>query len=175
MKKHGLLTLLAAAPLLLQPWVMLAQGPSGCAMPLPEGAYWMSSPYGMRVHPLAGVPRMHLGVDLACPTGTPVHAAAGGVVAFAGRWGCYGTVLILRHPGDVVTLYAHLSRIAPGLRPGVFVGKGRVIALSGATGCVTGSHLHFEVWQAGKRINPVVVCAPFLRQARRSRSVEVMD
>lgn len=176
MKKHGLLVLLVAAPLLLQPWVMmLAQEPSGCALPLPDGAYWMSSPFGMRS--VNGVPRMHMGLDLACSVGTRVHAAAGGVVAFAGRWGCYGEVVILRHPGDVVTLYAHLSRIAPNLRPGMSVRAGQVIALSGESGCVRGvrpGHLHFEVWQAGKRINPMLVCASVLpRPSKRSRTVEV--
>jgi murein DD-endopeptidase MepM/ murein hydrolase activator NlpD len=68
-------------------------------------------------------------------------------------------VLVLRHPGDVMTLYAHLSRIAPGLRPGVFVCKGQVVALSGATGCVTGSHLHLEIAKGGKPVNPMLACA----------------
>lgn len=170
MYRQRFLTLLGAAVLVLSPWaVMLAQSVGGsCTLPLPDSAYWISSRYGPRIHPLAGVPRKHLGVDLACPTGTAVHAAADGVVTYAGRWGCYGRVVILRHPGDVVTLYAHLSRIAPGLRPGEPVCKGQVIALSGASGCVTGSHLHFEVWEAGQRINPLLVCARYVPTLKRS-------
>jgi uncharacterized membrane protein YgcG len=162
MIKRRWITLLGAYSLFLLPWAVLEAGEHGgasCAPPLPESAYRISSPYGMRMHPRAGVRRMHFGVDLACPMGTPVHAVSGGVVAFAGRLGCYGKVLMLRHPGDVMTLYAHLSRIAPSLRPGVFVCKGQVVALSGATGCVTGSHLHFEVWKAGRRVNPMLACA----------------
>jgi murein DD-endopeptidase MepM/ murein hydrolase activator NlpD len=172
MNKRRWITLFGAAGLfLLAGAAMRAGNTGGCALPLPQNTYWISSPYGMRVHPLAGVRRMHNGVDLACPRGTRVHAISGGVVAFAGRWGCYGEALVIRHPGDVMTLYAHLSRIAPGLRRGVTVLQGEVIGLSGATGCVTGSHLHFEVWKAGKRVNPMT-CA-VLRLARASTLKEV--
>lgn len=156
--KQGCLRLLVSVGLLLPGTGMSAPHASSCAMPLPDSAYWISSRYGMRVHPLAGVLRMHYGVDLACPKGTPVHAAAAGVVAFAGRWGCYGKVVMIQHPGHVTTLYAHLSRFAAGLRPGMPVHGGQVVAFSGASGCVTGAHLHFEVWDAGQRVNPLLVC-----------------
>lgn len=161
-----LMTLCAA--LLLLPWGILRAESGSCRLPLPQEGFRVSSPFGMRVHPLAGVRRMHWGVDLASPKGTPVHAVRGGVVVFAGRSGCYGKVVMLRHSGDVITLYAHLSRIA-GLHPGMVVREGDVIGLVGATGCVTGSHLHFEWWEAGQRVNPALRCAALLRQVKRKR------
>ena len=156
------------AVLFLLPWGTLRAESGSCGLPLPQEGFRVSSPFGMRVHPLAGVRRMHWGIDLASPKGTPVHAVRGGVVVFAGRSGCYGKVLMLRHSGDVITLYAHLSRIA-GLRPGMVVRQGDVIGLVGASGCVTGSHLHFEWWEAGRRVNPAVRCAALLRQVKRKR------
>ena len=153
---------LFAAGLFLLPWASLqARDIGACeAAPLPRGVYRVSSPWGMRVHPLAHVWRMHYGLDLACPRGTRVRAVSDGVVQFAGSWGCYGNVVILRHPVEVITLYAHLSRIKAGLKPGVCVKAGEVIGAVGATGCTDGgSHLHFECWKAGRRINPVLICA----------------
>jgi murein DD-endopeptidase MepM/ murein hydrolase activator NlpD len=134
------------------------------AAPLPQGAYRVSSPWGMRLHPLAHVWRMHYGLDLACPRGTRVSAVSHGVVIFAGRWRCFGNVVILAHPGDVVTLYAHLSALAPSLKPGVYVRSAQVIALTGSSGCVSGPHLHFEVWLRGRPMNPELVCIALQRQ-----------
>lgn len=99
---------------------------------------------------------MHWGVDLACPMGTPVRAVGDGVVVFAGRAGCYGRVIVLRHPGDVVTLYAHLSHVI--VQRGRGVREGELIGTVGATGCVTGSHLHFELWKGRQRVNPLAGC-----------------
>ena len=151
------------AALLLLASALRAKDVSVCEVaPLPKGIYQVSSPFGPRVHPLSHVWRMHWGIDLKCPVGTPVSAVSNGVVLFAGRWGCYGNVVILYHPGEIITLYAHLSRIFPGLCRGVRVRAGQVIALSGATGCVTGPHVHFECWLGSqrRRVNPVLVCAP---------------
>lgn len=164
---NKLFTTLCAA-LFLLPWGILRAESGSCGLPLPQNGYRVSSPYGMRVHPLARVRRMHVGVDLACPKGTPVRAVRGGVVVFAGRSGCYGKVLMLRHSGDVITLYAHLSRI-PGLRPGMVVREGDVIGLVGATGCVTGSHLHFEWWESGQRVNPALRCAALRSRVKQKR------
>jgi murein DD-endopeptidase MepM/ murein hydrolase activator NlpD len=80
-----------------------------------------------------------------------------GIVLFAGRWGCYGKVVVLRHSGDVVTLYAHLSQVK--VLRGWSVRQGEVIGAVGATGCVTGSHLHFELWMRRQRVNPLAGCA----------------
>lgn len=125
--------------------------------PLPQGTYRVSSRFGMRVHPLSETWRMHWGLDLACPTGTPVSAVNDGIVVFAGRRSCYGKVVVLLHPGDVVTLYAHLSQVT--VRKGWHVRRGDVIGAVGTTGCITGSHLHFEMWKGRKRINPLLRCA----------------
>jgi murein DD-endopeptidase MepM/ murein hydrolase activator NlpD len=111
----------------------------------------------MRVHPVSETWKMHWGVDLACPAGTPVSAVSDGTVVFAGRRGCYGKVVVLRHPGNVMTLYAHLSQVT--VRRGWHVREGEVIGAVGATGCVTGSHLHFELWKGRQRVNPQVQCA----------------
>lgn len=160
MNKRRWISIFGAACLfLLAVMAMRAGNVRGCALPLLENTFNVSSSYGMRVHPLTGIRRMHYGVDLACPRGTPVHAVSGGSVVFAGRKGCYGEVLVISHPGDVMTLYAHLWRIAPGLRRGVLVRQGQTIGLVGASGCVTGSHLHFELWKAGQRVNPALMCA----------------
>lgn len=156
---------LCAAGLVLLPWGVMKAQSGSCGLPLPRNAYWISSAYGMRLHPLARVQRMHGGLDLASAKGTPVYAVKSGVVAFAGRCGCYGNLVVLRHPGDVLTLYAHLSRISPLLSAGASVVQGEIIGLVGETGCVTGPHLHFELRKAGQRLNPLLNCAA-LRASR---------
>ena len=149
---------IAVGLLLLASTCLWASDVAACgAAPLPQGSYRVSSRFGMRVSPLSEAWRMHWGVDLACPPGTPVSAVSDGIVVFAGRRSCYGKVVVLRHPGNVVTLYAHLSRVT--VRRGWHVRKGDVIGAVGATGCVTGSHLHFELWQGRTRVNPLVRCA----------------
>ncbi len=150
------------------------QDETACAAPLPDKSFWVSSPYGLRIHPLTHAWRFHTGVDLACNVGTPVYAAYSGVVVLAGRWGCYGNALLLRHPGGVMTLYAHLSRIGKGLRPGVHVDKGERVALSGASGCVRGAHLHFEVWKKGHHTNPARECGPQLRLISQHKEKETI-
>jgi len=163
MSKRRWMRLWAAGASLLMCQILGAENPR-CGMPLPQGSYRVSSPYGMRVHPISGVRRIHWGSDLASPVGTPVYAMRDGVVVLAGRCGCYGNVLVVVDSGNVVTLYAHLSRFAAGLRPGVAVKLGEFIGRVGATGCVTGPHLHFEVWNAGKRINPETACESLPKQ-----------
>lgn len=135
--------------------------------PLAQGTWRVSSRFGMRLHPLDEIWRMHWGVDLASARGTPVTAVGDGVVVFAGRWGCYGKVVVLKHPGDVATLYAHLSQVK--VRRGWRVRQGDVIGKVGATGCVTGNHLHFELWKGQRRVNPLVRCAA-LRAAEVKKS-----
>lgn len=103
----------------------------------------VTSGFGSRVHPVTGEFRLHAGVDVAAAMGAPVRAAAGGVVSFAGTLGAYGTAVTIDHGGDVVTLYAHQSSVA--VAAGMQVRPGQVIGRVGATGVVTGPHLHFEV------------------------------
>jgi len=114
----------------------------------------ITSLFGMRLHPILGFTRMHQGVDFAAPTGSPVLAAGDGVVEEA-RWsGGYGRWLKLRHGDGLETGYAHLSAWAAGIAPGAPVRRGQVIAYVGATGLATGPHLHYEVFRAGRRIDP---------------------
>jgi len=108
----------------------------------------VTSPFGMRWG------RMHYGVDIACPTGTPVKAAGSGRVDRAGWAGTAGNRVGVKHePSNVETVYMHLSSIA--VRPGEGVVQGQVIGLSGSTGRSTGPHLHFEVHVAGTPVDPL--------------------
>jgi len=114
----------------------------------------VTSAFGLRDHPVLGFTRMHQGVDFAAPIGTPVHAAADGEVAEIGFAGGYGRRIILRHPDGAETLYGHLSAFGLGLKPGDRVRQGSVIGLVGASGVVTGPHLHYELTVAGRKQNP---------------------
>lgn len=100
---------------------------------------------------------MHEGVDLAARIGTPIHAAADGVVRAVGPNGGYGNYIRIEHDERLVTAYAHLSRFAPGLRPGKRVVRGELIGRVGNTGRSTGPHLHFEVLSDGKPTNPLAL------------------
>jgi murein DD-endopeptidase MepM/ murein hydrolase activator NlpD len=120
----------------------------------------MTSGFGKRRHPILGYMRAHQGVDFGAGTGTPILAAGDGVVVKASRWGGYGNWLQIRHSGGWDTGYGHISRYARGIRPGVHVRQGQVVAYVGATGLATGPHLHYEVWQRGRRVNPVGAKVP---------------
>jgi len=120
----------------------------------------MTSRFGMRRHPILGYNRMHQGIDFGAGSGTPVFAAGDGVVVEARRWGGYGNWVRIRHSGGFDTGYAHLSRFAKGLRAGQSVNQGQVIAYVGSTGASTGPHLHYEIWQRGKRVNPIGAKVP---------------
>jgi len=120
----------------------------------------LTSSFGKRRHPILGYMRAHQGVDFGAGAGTPILAAGDGVVVRSGRWGGYGNWLQIRHQGGWDTGYAHISRYARGVRPGVRVRQGQVVAYVGSTGLATGPHLHYEVWQRGRRVNPVGAKAP---------------
>lgn len=107
-----------------------------------------------RLHPILRQPRPHLGTDYRAPYGTPVLATGAGVVVRAGRWGGYGLMVAIRHPKGIETRYAHLSRLAPGLRPGLRVTQGTVIGYSGSSGLATAPHVHYEFLKNGRQINP---------------------
>mgnify|MGYP000285563482 CR=1 FL=1 len=117
----------------------------------------ISSNFGMRRHPIDGYRKMHRGVDFRAPTGTPIVAAGNGVIDYLGRRGGYGKYIRIRHTGTYKTAYAHMSRYAQGLRSGMSVKQGDVIGYVGSTGRSTGPHLHFEVIENGKRINPMQI------------------
>jgi len=118
----------------------------------------ISSGFGMRRHPFLRSWRAHAGVDYAAPTGTRVRAAGDGVVAFAGRKGGYGNVVILHHRGQYSTLYAHLSRV--NVRRGTRVTQGDIVGHVGSTGWATGPHLHYEFQIAGRSRNPYAIAMP---------------
>jgi murein DD-endopeptidase MepM/ murein hydrolase activator NlpD len=113
----------------------------------------ISCPFGYRIHPITRVHSMHTGVDIACPTGTPVHAAADGEVIVASWMGAYGNAVVIDHGGGVSTLYGHNSRLL--VKNGQRVKKGQVIAKAGSTGWSTGPHCHFEKRVNGKPVNPL--------------------
>lgn len=120
----------------------------------------VSSGYGMRKHPVLGYSRMHKGVDFAAPVGTPIFAAGDGVIEKIGRWGAYGNYVRIRHNGNIKTAYAHLNAFGKGLSNGSRVKQGQVIGYVGATGRVTGPHLHYEVMMNNEHINPNSVRLP---------------
>ncbi len=113
-----------------------------------------------RRHPVLNRFRAHRGVDYAAPHGTPVKATGEGRVVFRGRKGGYGKVVMIRHGARYVTVYAHLSRFARGVRPGRRVRQGQVIGYVGATGLATGPHLHYEFRVDGVHRNPLTVRLP---------------
>ena len=98
-----------------------------------------------RYHPTLKTYRPHRGTDFAAPRGTPVYAPAKGLVKFVATLSGYGNVVYLKHGPELVTVYAHLSRFAKGLKSGNRVKKGELIAYVGSTGLSTGPHLHYEI------------------------------
>ncbi len=123
----------------------------------------VTSPFGMRLHPIRRSWRMHTGIDYAAPRGAPIRAVRDGTVAYAGWRGGYGIMVALDHDEGVTTYSAHMSAIAP-LKIGQKVKAGDVIGLVGATGFATGPHLHFEVRINGIPVDPALNLAgsPYL-------------
>lgn len=112
----------------------------------------VTSPFGLRVHPVTGVRKLHDGTDIGAACGTPVHASAGGVVIASGYDGAYGGRITIRHRPGLETSYAHLSARTASV--GAMVDAGEVIGRVGSTGMSTGCHLHFMVVQDGHPANP---------------------
>ena len=134
-----------------------------------------------RVHPVLHKIRAHNGVDYGSPTGTPIRATADGTVRFAGSKSSYGKTVILNHGTDIRTLYAHMSRISNKVANGKRVKQGDVIGYVGATGRVTGAHLHYEFQKNGKHVDPLKVefpaAAPLqadLRDELRALSIDLL-
>lgn len=120
----------------------------------------ISSGFGKRQHPVLGYTKMHKGVDFAAPIGTPVYAAGDGVVEKAEPWGAYGNYLRIRHNTTYSTAFGHLNGYAKGVRAGVRVRQGQIVAYSGNTGRSTGPHLHYEVMVSGEQVNPLNIKMP---------------
>lgn len=114
---------------------------------------WLSSYYGMRVHPISGKKEMHKGVDLAGKKDSEIVAVAAGVVTYSGdRW-AYGNMVEIDHGNGYITRYAHNTKNL--VKVGARVAKGQSIALMGSTGRSTGPHVHFEVIKNGRHVDPV--------------------
>jgi murein DD-endopeptidase MepM/ murein hydrolase activator NlpD len=119
----------------------------------PVASYvYVSSRFGLRIHPITGVQKTHTGMDIASNQGTAVYASDGGTVTLAGWNGGYGNCIMIDHGNGYVTLYGHLSAI--NVSQGQTVSQGETIGAVGSTGNSTGPHLHFEVLQNGTRIDP---------------------
>lgn len=120
--------------------------------PLPESVR-ITSPFGVREHPILGGWRMHAGVDLGTSIGTPVHAVAEGTVRRASADGVNGRILVLDHGRGVVTTYCHNDTLL--VRNGQHVQRGQVVARSGSSGRTTGPHLHYQLDLAGEPVDPL--------------------
>lgn len=128
-----------------------SQSPAA-SMGLPVQGGVVSSEFGLRKLADDAAPRMHDGLDIAAPTGTPIQAALGGTVSHAGWIKGYGHSVILDHGDGTTTLYAHASELL--VTPGDRVDRGAEIARVGSTGHSTGPHLHFEVRKEGRAVDP---------------------
>jgi len=122
-------------------------------MKTPINGARLSSPFGMRKHPIDGFNKMHKGTDFAAPMGTPIMASGDGIVKKAGWCGGGGNCVVIKHNSTYQTIYAHMSKFASGIRSGVRVKQAQVIGYVGSTGKSTGPHLHYEVVVNGKKVN----------------------
>ena len=113
----------------------------------------LSSPFGMRKHPIDGYNKMHKGTDFAAPMGTPIMASGDGVITRAKWCGGGGNCIKIKHNFTYQTIYAHMKSFARGIKLGLRVKQGQIIGYVGSTGNSTGPHLHYEVIENGKKIN----------------------
>ncbi len=129
-------------------------------MKTPINGARLSSPFGMRKHPIDGFNKMHKGTDFAAPMGTPIMASGDGVVTRA-RWcGGGGNCIKIKHNTTYQTIYAHMKNFARGIKEGSRVKQGQIIGYVGSTGKSTGPHLHYEVIENGKKINSQTLKLP---------------
>ncbi len=129
-------------------------------MKTPINGARLSSPFGMRKHPIDGFNKMHRGTDFAAPMGTPIMASGSGVIKKAGWCGGGGNCVVIKHNSTYKTIYAHMSKFAVGIKSGVRVKQGQVIGYVGSTGKSTGPHLHYEVVVNGKKVNSQTLKLP---------------
>lgn len=146
-------------------FILLAALQSGCATkagggggvpsiwPIPTQGMVISSPFGMRPQPPSGRMRLHKGVDLQVPEGTPVYVTADGIVSFSGEQRDYGNIIVVDHANDLQTAYAHLKKRR--VKQGDAVAQGQLIGNVGKSGNATTWHLHYEVRRKGVPIDPM--------------------
>lgn len=125
---------------------------------IPREGGVIGSDFGLRAHPILSITRLHAGVDIAAGAGTPVLAAASGIVLAAEVRGGYGTTAVLAHGSSLSTVYAHNQSLEVAV--GDIVEQGDVIARAGSTGLSTGPHIHFETRLKGTPVNPRSILAP---------------
>jgi len=128
----------------------------------------LTSYFGKREDPLTGLGAFHPGVDIPAPMGEAVRVSGDGIVVRAERAGNYGLLIVVEHGGGITTYYGHLSKIE--VVAGQEVRRGQIIGAVGATGRVTGPHLHYEVRQGGSPVNPYVFLKDSPRPARTSET-----
>ena len=129
-------------------------------MKTPINGARLSSPFGMRKHPIDGFNKMHRGTDFAAPIGTPIMASGNGIIKKAGWCGGGGNCVVIKHNSTYQTVYAHMSKFARDIRSGVRVKQGQTIGYVGSTGKSTGPHLHYEVIVNGKKVNSQTLKLP---------------
>ena len=129
-------------------------------MKTPINGARLSSPYGMRKHPIDGYNKMHKGTDFAAPKGTPIMASGNGIIQKVGWCGGGGNCVKIKHNSTYQTVYAHMSKFARGIKKGVRVKQGQTIGFVGSTGKSTGPHLHYEVIVNGKKVNSQTLKLP---------------
>jgi len=129
-------------------------------MKTPINGARLSSPFGMRKHPIDGFNKMHKGTDFAAPMGTPIMASGDGIIKKAGWCGGGGNCVVIKHNSTYQTVYAHMSKFAKGIKSGLRVKQAQIIGYVGSTGKSTGPHLHYEVIVNGKKINSQTLKLP---------------
>ena len=122
-------------------------------MKTPINGARLSSPFGMRKHPIQGFNKMHTGTDFAAPMGTPIMASGTGTITRAKWCGGGGNCIKIKHNSTYETIYAHMKSFAKGMKVGKKVRQGQIIGYVGSTGMSTGPHLHYEVIVNGKKVN----------------------
>ncbi|WP_157771330.1 M23 family metallopeptidase [Paenibacillus sonchi] len=165
LKQHGV-TRASDQDFLLEYWLSFLSNDDGSDNPMTDWTpvngqlIWptegrdITSTFGVRIHPITGVKKMHNGIDIGVPTGTPVFAAREGTVIFAGAMGTAGQAVIIKHDNGLETRYYHLNRV--DVLNGQVVTAREQVAESGNSGSSTGPHLHFEVRLSGTPVNPLL-------------------
>jgi len=129
-------------------------------MKTPINGARLSSPFGMRKHPIQGFNKMHTGTDFAAPMGTPIMASGSGTITRAKWCGGGGNCIKIKHNSTYETIYAHMKNFAKGIKVGKKVRQGDIIGYVGSTGMSTGPHLHYEVIVNGKKVNSQTLKLP---------------
>ena len=129
-------------------------------MKTPINGARLSSPYGMRKHPILGFNKLHMGTDFAAPQGTPIMASGSGTITREKWCGGGGNCIKIKHNSTYETVYAHMVSFAKGMKAGKKVKQGQIIGYVGSTGMSTGPHLHYEVIVNGKKVNSQTLNLP---------------